>query len=90
MFFARSNTAANLIFSLQRYREVIAAYISGIEQAHANGHDVSKIHSVASFFVSRVDSAIDKALEDKAKAGAAARTSRRASGRMGVPFPARG
>jgi transaldolase len=51
-----------LIFSLQRYREVIAAYISGIEQAHANGHDVSKIHSVASFFVSRVDLEINKRL----------------------------
>ena len=52
-----------LIFSLQRYREVIAAYISGVEQAKANGHDISKIHSVASFFVSRVDTEIDKRLE---------------------------
>lgn len=52
-----------LIFSLQRYREVIAAYIAGIEQAKANGHDISKIHSVASFFVSRVDTEIDKRLE---------------------------
>ncbi|MFM6979836.1 MAG: transaldolase [Micrococcales bacterium] len=51
-----------LIFSLQRYREVIAAYIAGIEQAKANGHDLSKIHSVASFFVSRVDTEIDKRL----------------------------
>ena len=52
-----------LIFSLQRYREVIAAYIAGIELAKANGHDLSKIHSVASFFVSRVDTEIDKRLE---------------------------
>jgi transaldolase len=51
-----------LIFSLQRYRDVIAAYIDGIEQAKANGHDVSKIHSVASFFVSRVDLEINKRL----------------------------
>lgn len=51
-----------LIFSLQRYREVIEAYIAGIEQAKANGHDLSKIHSVASFFVSRVDTEIDKRL----------------------------
>jgi len=51
-----------LIFSLQRYREVIAAYISGVEQAKANGHDISKIHSVASFFVSRVDLEIDARL----------------------------
>ena len=51
-----------LIFSLQRYQQVIAAYISGIKKAKANGHDLSKIHSVASFFVSRVDTEIDKRL----------------------------
>ncbi|MFM5968794.1 MAG: transaldolase [Micrococcales bacterium] len=51
-----------LIFSLQRYREVIAAYKAGIKQAQANGHDLTKIHSVASFFVSRVDLEIDKRL----------------------------
>lgn len=52
-----------LIFSLQRYREVIAAYIEGVKQALSAGHDISKIHSVASFFVSRVDSEIDKRLD---------------------------
>lgn len=52
-----------LIFSLARYREVIAAYIDGIKQAKAAGHDLSKIHSVASFFVSRVDTEVDKRLE---------------------------
>ena len=52
-----------LIFSLQRYQDVIAAYIAGIKQAKANGHNLSKIHSVASFFVSRVDTEIDKRLE---------------------------
>ncbi|MEY4367759.1 MAG: Transaldolase [Actinomycetota bacterium] len=51
-----------LIFSLARYHEVIAAYIAGVEKAHAAGHDISKIHSVASFFVSRVDTEIDKRL----------------------------
>jgi len=51
-----------LIFSLDRYAEVIDAYLSGIEQAKANGHDVSKLHSVASFFVSRVDTEVDKRL----------------------------
>ena len=56
-----------LIFSLSRYREVIAAYIDGVKQAKANGHDVSKIHSVASFFVSRVDTEIDKRLEAAGK-----------------------
>ena len=52
-----------LIFSLDRYRQVIDAYQSGISHAKANGHDLSKIHSVASFFVSRVDTEIDKRLE---------------------------
>lgn len=51
-----------LIFSLERYAAVIDAYLSGIEQAAANGHDVSQIHSVASFFVSRVDTEVDKRL----------------------------
>ena len=56
-----------LIFSLARYREVIAAYIEGVKLAKANGHDISKIHSVASFFVSRVDTEIDKRLEAAGK-----------------------
>lgn len=59
-----------LIFSLQRYREVIAAYIAGVAQAKANGHDISKIHSVASFFVSRVDLEIDARLEATGDAAA--------------------
>ena len=52
-----------LIFSLSRHREVINAYLTGLEQARAAGHDVSTIHSVASFFVSRVDTEIDKRLD---------------------------
>jgi transaldolase len=52
-----------LIFSLERYKGVIDAYMSGLEQAAANGHDLSQIHSVASFFVSRVDTEIDKRLD---------------------------
>lgn len=51
-----------LIFSLERYRAVIAAYIAGVKQAKAAGHDISKIHSVASFFVSRVDTEVDNRL----------------------------
>ena len=51
-----------LIFSLERYADVIDAYLVGLEQAQANGHDLSTIHSVASFFVSRVDTEIDKRL----------------------------
>src|SRR5215469_12493254 len=52
-----------LIFSLERYGEVIDAYMAGLEQAEANGHDISQIWSVASFFVSRVDTEVDKRLE---------------------------
>lgn len=52
-----------LIFSVSRYREVMDAFLSGLEQAKANGHDLSAMASVASFFVSRVDSEIDKRLE---------------------------
>lgn len=51
-----------LIFSLERYKAVIAAYLAGIEKAKAKNLDLSKIHSVASFFVSRVDTEIDKRL----------------------------
>jgi transaldolase len=61
-----------LIFSLERYREVINAFMTGLERAKEAGKDLSKIHSVASFFVSRVDSEVDKRLDaigtDEAKA----------------------
>lgn len=49
-----------LIFSLSRYREVISAYLSGLRTAAENGHDLARIASVASFFVSRVDAAVDE------------------------------
>jgi transaldolase len=52
-----------LIFSLERYRQVMDAYMAGMELARANGHDLSRIQSVASFFVSRVDSEVDKHLK---------------------------
>jgi transaldolase len=52
-----------LIFSVERHRAVMDAYLAGLEAAKAGGHDISKIHSVASFFVSRVDTEIDKRLE---------------------------
>ncbi|WIX78081.1 transaldolase [Amycolatopsis carbonis] len=61
-----------LIFSVERYAQVIDAYFAGLEQAKANGHDLKGIHSVASFFVSRVDTEVDKRLNkigtDEAKA----------------------
>jgi transaldolase len=52
-----------LIFSLDRHREVIHAYLEGLEKAKAAGIDLSTIRSVASFFVSRVDTEIDKRLD---------------------------
>jgi transaldolase len=52
-----------LIFSVERHRMVMDAYLAGLEKAKEAGHDLSKIHSVASFFVSRVDTEIDKRLE---------------------------
>jgi transaldolase len=61
-----------LIFSVERYRKVMDAYLAGLEQARENGHDLSTIHSVASFFVSRVDTEVDRRLDeigsDEAKA----------------------
>jgi transaldolase len=52
-----------LIFGLERYGRVIDAYMEGLEQAAAAGHDLSKIRSVASFFVSRVDTEVDQRLD---------------------------
>ena len=52
-----------LIFSVERHRQVMDAYLAGLEKAREAGHDISKIHSVASFFVSRVDTEVDKRLE---------------------------
>ncbi len=52
-----------LIFALDRYREVMEAYLSGLEELLASGGKVSRIASVASFFVSRVDTEVDKRLE---------------------------
>ncbi|MBV8995307.1 MAG: transaldolase [Pseudonocardiales bacterium] len=52
-----------LVFSVQRYCEVMAAFFAGLEQAGANGHDLTSIASVASFFVSRVDTEVDKRLD---------------------------
>ncbi|MBS41970.1 MAG: transaldolase [Nocardioides sp.] len=52
-----------LIFSLDRYQAVMDAYLTGLEQAREAGLDLSTIRSVASFFISRVDSEIDKRLE---------------------------
>jgi transaldolase len=57
------NINVTLIFSIQRYREVIDAYMAGLEELADSGGDLSEIASVASFFVSRVDSNVDKKLQ---------------------------
>jgi transaldolase/glucose-6-phosphate isomerase len=59
------NVNVTLIFSIQRYREVMNAYLEGLEEGVKAGRSVVKIASVASFFVSRVDSAVDALLEEK-------------------------
>jgi transaldolase len=52
-----------LIFSLRRYEQVMDAFLAGLEQARDHGHDLSTIGSVASFFVSRVDTEVDRRLD---------------------------
>jgi len=61
-----------LIFALERYGQVIDAFFAGMEQAHQAGHDLSTIESVASFFVSRVDTEVDRRLDKIGTAEAAA------------------
>ncbi|HKQ00881.1 MAG TPA: transaldolase, partial [Actinomycetes bacterium] len=57
------NVNVTLIFSIARYREVIEAYLSGLEELAASGGDLSEVASVASFFVSRVDTLVDPQLQ---------------------------
>jgi len=57
------NINITLIFSLARYRQIIEAYLSGLEALVERGGDPSRVHSVASFFVSRVDTEVDRRLE---------------------------
>ena len=58
------NINVTLIFSLQQYEAVATAYIAGLEKLALAGGDVGRVASVASFFISRVDTAVDKALEE--------------------------
>ena len=64
------NINVTLIFSLEAYRQVMEAYIAGLEEYIAAGGDPSRIASVASFFVSRVDTAVDTLLEERMRQGA--------------------
>ncbi len=63
-----NNINITLIFAVQRYDEVVEAYLSGLEKLHKDGGDLSKVASVASFFVSRVDTKVDKQLTDQINA----------------------
>lgn len=56
-----------LIFSVERYKQVLAAYASGLHQLHAAGGEVGKVFSVASFFISRIDTAVDALLPADSK-----------------------
>ena len=57
------NINVTLLFSVDRYREVIGAFLRGLERRVADGQDISRVHSVASFFVSRVDTKVDPLLD---------------------------
>ncbi|MFD2873307.1 transaldolase [Mucilaginibacter ximonensis] len=59
------NINVTLLFGLQRYEDVALAYIAGLEDHLAAGHEISHIHSVASFFLSRIDVLIDPILDEK-------------------------
>ncbi len=65
-----------LMFNRRHYRDVALAYIGGLQDLAARGGDLSRVHSVASFFVSRVDTLIDKRLDEKAGAAAGAEKAR--------------
>ncbi|QBD81989.1 transaldolase [Ktedonosporobacter rubrisoli] len=62
------NVNITLIFSIESYRDVVDAYLRALEDRNGAGEDISSIASVASFFVSRVDTLVDKLLEEKIKA----------------------
>ena len=80
------NINVTLIFSLERYAEVIEAYQSGLEELVAGGGDPRGVHSVASFFVSRVDTEADRRLEKLAESlqGASADAARELRGKLAV------
>jgi transaldolase len=64
------NVNVTLIFSLAMYEKTMAAYMAGLRRLETGGGDLSKVASVASFFVSRVDTLVDKLLEEKRAGGA--------------------
>jgi transaldolase/glucose-6-phosphate isomerase len=61
------NINVTLLFSIDAYKQVAEAYMAGLEARLAKGEDISRISSVASFFVSRIDTAIDKKIDERIK-----------------------
>jgi transaldolase len=78
------NVNVTLIFSLASYHAVTDAYLSALEDRNAQGQDISRLASVASFFVSRVDTLVDKVLEDQIKAGGNATQLKALEGRAAI------
>ena len=79
------NVNVTLLFSQRRYAEVLEAYVAGLERFITDGGNPAKIASVASFFVSRIDTAVDKLLDEAAAADAANRAALEAlKGRIAV------
>ena len=76
------NINVTLIFSTERYDRVVEAFLSGLEDLQKAGGDLSKIGSVASFFVSRVDSKVDKLLESKIEAAKDPKEKKRLQGML--------
>ena len=80
------NVNITLLFSQDVYEQVVEAYLGGLEDCSPKGGDPSKVASVASFFVSRIDVAVDKQLDDKIKADREG-TCRRCAARSRSPMP---
>lgn len=79
------NVNVTLIFALDRYRGVMNAFLTGLEQAREAGRELSTIHSVASFFVSRVDTEVDRRLDAIIEQGAGhAEAARQLKGKAGI------
>ena len=77
------NINVTLLFALEAYEQVAEAYLRGLEKLVASGGDPSRVASVASFFISRIDSLVDSLLNTKIKAPANPQQSRLAAGLLG-------
>jgi len=81
-----ANINVTLIFSASRYEEVVQAFLSGLDDLRGAGGDVSTVNSVASFFVSRVDSKVDRLIDEALRGASATGASRLGAlrGRIGI------